>query len=117
MKGGRLKCNKERIRTTRQTMQLKREIKQGKLNIKKGNKRNTNKIKVVNIIKKIIIIYINNKMPAVWDSRVTLICFLVFRVRLVLPLSIHFGPILTPCLIFSLVEKKGKIKKREDPKR
>ena len=56
-------------------------------------------------------------MPAVWDSRVTLICFLVFRVRLVLPLSIHFGPILTPCLIFSLVEKKGKIKKREDPKR
>ena len=37
VKEGKLKYNKERIRKTSQTMQLSREIKQGKLNIRKKN--------------------------------------------------------------------------------
>ena len=49
---GKLKYNKERIRKNSQTMQLNREIKRGKWNIRKGNKTNTNKIKVVKIMKK-----------------------------------------------------------------
>ena len=50
MKEGKLKYNKERIRKTSGTMQLNREIKQRKLNIRKRNK-NTNKIKVAKIMK------------------------------------------------------------------
>ena len=37
LKEGKLKYDKERIRKTSQTMQLNREIKRGKLNIRKGN--------------------------------------------------------------------------------
>ena len=52
VKEGKLKYNmKERIRKTSQTMQLNREIKQRKLNIRKRNKY-TNKIKEVKIMKK-----------------------------------------------------------------
>ena len=51
VKEGKLKYNKERIRKTSQTMQLNREIKRGKLNIRKRDK-NTNKIKVVKIMTK-----------------------------------------------------------------
>ena len=51
VKEGKLKYIKERIRKSSQTMQLNREIKQGTLNMRKRNK-NTNKIKVVNIMKK-----------------------------------------------------------------
>ena len=43
VKEGKLKYNRERIRKTSQAMQLNREIKQGKLNIRKRNKKNTNK--------------------------------------------------------------------------
>ena len=50
VKEGKLKCSKERIRKTSGTMQLNREIKQRKLNIRKRNK-NTNKIKVAKIMK------------------------------------------------------------------
>ena len=39
VKEGKLKYNKERIRKTSQTMQLNKEIKQGKLNIRKRNKK------------------------------------------------------------------------------
>ena len=39
VKEGKLKYNKERIRKTSQTMQLNREIKRGKLNIRKRNKK------------------------------------------------------------------------------
>ena len=39
LKEGKLKCNKERIRKTSQTMQLNRDIKQGKLNIRKRTKK------------------------------------------------------------------------------
>ena len=49
-KEGKSKYNKERIRKTSGTMQLNREIKQRKLNIRKRNK-NTNKIKVAKIMK------------------------------------------------------------------
>ena len=38
-KEGKLKYNKERIRKISLTMQLNREIKQGKLNIRKTNKK------------------------------------------------------------------------------
>ena len=51
VKEGKLKYNKERIRKTSQTMQLNREIKQRKLNIRKRNKY-TNKIKEVKIMKR-----------------------------------------------------------------
>ena len=71
MKEGKLKYNKERIRKTSQTMQLNREIVQGKLNIRKRNKENTIKIKVKIMKKKII--RMNNKMPALWNSKVTFI--------------------------------------------
>ena len=43
VKEGKLKCNKDRIRKTSQTMQLNREIKRVKLNIRKRNVKNTNK--------------------------------------------------------------------------
>ena len=52
VKEGKLKYNKERIRKTSQTMQLNREIKQGKLNIRMKNLKNTNNIKVAKIMKK-----------------------------------------------------------------
>ena len=39
VKEGTLKYNKESIRKTSQTMQLSREIKQGKLNMRKKNKK------------------------------------------------------------------------------
>ena len=52
VKEEKFKYNKERIRKTSQTMQLNWEIKQGKLNMWKGNLKNTNKIKVVKIMKK-----------------------------------------------------------------
>ena len=39
LKEGILKCNKERIRKTSQTIQLNREIKRGKLNMRKENKK------------------------------------------------------------------------------
>ena len=51
VKKGKLKYNTERIRKTSQTMQLNREIKQRKLNIRKRNKY-TNKIKEVKIMKR-----------------------------------------------------------------
>ena len=39
VKEGKLKYNTERIRKTSQTMQLNREVKQGKLNIRKRKKK------------------------------------------------------------------------------
>ena len=72
VKEGQLKYNKERIRKTSHAMQSNREIKGGKPNIRKRNKNNTNKIKEVKVMKKIII-HINNKMPALWDSKVTFV--------------------------------------------
>ena len=51
VKERKLKYNKERMRKTSQIMQLNREIKQRKLNIRKRNKY-TNKIKEVKIMKK-----------------------------------------------------------------
>ena len=47
---GKLKYSKERIRKTNQIIQLNREIKQGKLNRRKRNKKIV--IKVVKIIKR-----------------------------------------------------------------
>ena len=52
VKEGKLKYNEERIRKTSQTMQLNREIKGAKLNIRMRNKKNTNEIKVVKIMKR-----------------------------------------------------------------
>ena len=52
VKEGKLRYNKERIRKTSETMQLNREIKQGKLSIWKSNLKKPNKIKVVEIMKK-----------------------------------------------------------------
>ena len=52
VKEGKLKYNKEKIRKTSQTMQLNREIKWKKLHIRKRNRKNTNKIKEVKIMKK-----------------------------------------------------------------
>ena len=49
-------------------MQSNREIKGGKPNIRKRNKNNTNKIKEVKVMKKIII-HINIKMRALWVAK------------------------------------------------
>ena len=102
VKDGKLKYNKDRKGKTSQPMQLNREIKGGKLNIRKRNKKNTNKIKVIKIMK-IIIIHINNKMPALWDSKMT---FGSVSQVLGLALCSFFlsvsGPFVTPHLIVSL---------------
>ena len=71
VKEGKLKYNKEKIRKTSQTMLLNREIKQGKLNIRKINKNITNKSGKNN--DKLVIIHVKNKMPALWDSKVTFV--------------------------------------------
>ena len=63
-----------------------KEIKCGKLNIRKRNKKSTNKIKVVKNNDKVIIVHIHNKMPALWDSKVTFVLVSHFGVSFVLPL-------------------------------
>ena len=117
VKEGELKYNTERIRKTSQTMQLNKEIKQGKLNIRKINKNITNKSGKNN--EKITIIHINSKMPALWDSKVTFVSVSQFwGLALYSPFGSVSGPFLTPCLIVSLGgrKKKGK-KKREELKK
>ena len=62
--------------------------------------------------------HINNKMPALWDSKVTFVSVSQF---LGLALCSHFrsvsGPFVTPCLIVSLGGRKKRKKKREDPQK
>ena len=62
-----------------------------------------------------IIIHINNKMPALWDSKMTFVSVSQF---LWLALCSLFGsvsrPFVTPCLIVSLGGRKKKEKKREE---
>ena len=69
---------------------------------------------------KIIIIHIHNKMPALWDSKVTFVSVSwILGLTLCTPfdLSLDF---VTPCLIVSLGRRKIKGRgggKTEDPKR
>ena len=81
--------------------------------------KNTNKIKVVKNNDKIIIIHIHNKIPALWDSKVTFGSVSQFLVlALCSPFQSFSGPFLTPCLTVSFGgEKKKGGGKREDPKR
>ena len=90
-------------------MQLNREIKQGKLNITRRNKKILIKSSGKNN-EKIITIHINNKMPALWDSKVT---FVSVSQHLGLALCSPFGSVsghfVTPHPIVSLGgRKKGK---------
>ena len=76
-------------------------------------------MKVVNITKKIIIIHINNKMPVLWNSKVTFVSVSQFvGLALCSPFVYVCGPFLTPHLIVSLRgRKKMKKKKRERKKK
>ena len=86
-------------------MLLNREIKQGKLNIRKINKNITNKSGKNN--DKLVIIHVKNKMPALWDSKVT---FVSVSQSLGLALCSLFrsvsGPFVSPHLIVSLGGRK-----------
>ena len=57
-----------------------------------------------------MIIHINNKMPALWDSKVTFVSVsLIWGLTLCSPFGSVSGHFVTPSLIYSL----GGIKKRE----
>ena len=61
-----------------------------------------------------MIIHINNKMPALWDSKVTFVSVSQFwGLALCSPFRSFSGPFVTPHLIVSLGggEKKGKIER------
>ena len=80
--------------------------------------KNTNKIKVKNN-RKIIIIHIHNKMPAVWDSKVMFVSGSQFwGLALYSPFWSVSGPFVIPHLIISLGGRQKKVGggKREDPK-
>ena len=96
-------------------MQLSREI-QGKLNIRKRNFKKYEWNKSGKNNDKIIIIQINNKMPALWDSKVTFVSVSQhLGLALCSPFGSVFGPFVTPDLIVSLggIKLKKKEKKRE----
>ena len=69
--------------------------------------KSTNKIKVKTMKK--IIIHINNKMPGLWDSKVTLVSVSQFLgLALCSPFGFISGPFVTPGLIVSLGRRKKK---------
>ena len=73
---GKLKYNKERIRKTSQTIQINRNKTRKTKHMEKKLK-NTNENKTGKNNEKI---HINNKMPALWDSKVTFVLVLNFLV-------------------------------------
>ena len=73
--------------------------------------KSTNKIKV-KIMKKIII-HINNKMPALWYSKVTLVS-VSMGLALCSPFRSVSGPFISPGLIVSLGRRKKKERNQKE---
>ena len=97
---------------------IKQRNKTRKTKHKEEKLKNTNKIKVKNN-RKIIIIHIHNKMPALWDSKVMFVSGSQFwGLALYSPFWSVSGPFVIPHLIISLGGRQKKVGggKREDPK-